>query len=108
MNKLENAATQISQAMYQELLADGGEVEVDIFENSVEIIKIIAGIEGRGSGTRAMKVACDLADKLNIQLILTPDGSYYEDEIRAQKRLRIFYARFGFISENNKMVRLPN
>lgn len=48
-----------------------------------------------------MNAACALADELDVAITLTPDGSYYEDEAEAEKMLRRFYARFGFVGDPN-------
>ncbi|ABO59660.1 hypothetical protein LA345_41020 (plasmid) [Burkholderia vietnamiensis] len=103
---LVNAAEVIGAQMYAKL--PGGEVVVEPASDgrSVEIVKIMAGTEIRGDGTRAMKVATILADELGITLTLTPDGSYYVDEAAAEARLRSYYSRFGFRStEEGSMVR---
>jgi len=93
---LEKAASAIGDAMFAML--PGGEVQVEPASDgrSVEIIRVIAGTEGRGDGTRSMLTATALADKLGVCLTLTPDGSYYEDADVAAARLTEFYARFGF------------
>ncbi|MFS9669947.1 hypothetical protein, partial [Klebsiella pneumoniae] len=59
----------------------GGEVQVEPASDGfgVEIVRIIAGVEGRGDGTRSMLAATALADRLGVCVTLTPDGSYYED-----------------------------
>jgi GNAT superfamily N-acetyltransferase len=96
MNAIENAATEIGDAMYAQV--PNGEVMTVSCECGVEIVLLMAGIEGRGDGSRAMWAACELADRLGVALVLTPDGGYYENEAAAEKRLRAFYARFGFVA----------
>lgn len=96
---LDAAAQRIGDAMYA--LIPDGEVDVVVADDrqSVEIVRLIAGIEGCGDGTRAMKAAIELADTLGVRLTLTPDGSYYDDEKAAEARLQGFYARFGFVAD---------
>ncbi|RQR65476.1 hypothetical protein DIE18_03220 [Burkholderia sp. Bp9125] len=105
---IEQSAQIIGAAMYQQV--PGGEVQVEptIDGLGVEIVRLMAGTEGRGDGSRAMRAAVNLADEFGVQLSLTPDGSYYEDETAAAARLRNFYARFGFISAcARRMIRAP-
>ncbi|UVT00186.1 hypothetical protein [Burkholderia glumae] len=93
---LEQAATVIGDAMYAML--PGGEVQVEPGSDGfgVEIVRLIAGVEGRGDGTRSMLAATALADQLGVCMMLTPDGSFYEDAAAAAARLTDFYSRFGF------------
>ncbi len=105
---IEQAAQIIGSAMYQQV--PGGEVQVEptIDGLGVEIVRLMAGTEGRGDGSRAMRAAVNLADEFGVQLLLTPDGSYYEDETAAATRLRNFYARFGFMpTGTRRMIRNP-
>lgn len=90
------AARAIGDAMCAQL--PDGEVTVEPANDgkSVLIVKIMAGVEQRGDGTRAMLAATKVADAFNVRLTLSPDGSYYEDQTAAEARLRGFYARFGF------------
>ena len=111
MSAIQNAADQIGDAMYAQV--PDGEVMTDVRDGYVEIVRFIAGVEGRGDGTRAMKAACETADRLAVTLTLVPDGSYYEDEAGAEQRLRAFYSRFGFVADGNRdrdrsMVRIPH
>ena len=94
--RLAAAARAIGDAMHAQL--PDGEVNVEPAEDgkSVHIVKIMAGVEQRGDGSRAMRAAIKVADAFNVRLTLSPDGSYYEDQPAAEGRLRGFYARFGF------------
>lgn len=102
---IEHVAQIIGSAMYQHV--PGGEVHVEptIDGLGVEIVRLIAGTEGRGDGSRAMREAVRLADEFGVQLSLTPDGSYYEDEDAAAERLHKFYTRFGFMPADTRRMR---
>lgn len=93
---VEAAAQIIGDAMYGQL--PGGEVEVEAAGDgrSVEIVRIMAGVEARGDGSRAMAAAISVADALGVRLTLTASGSYYDNARTAEARLQRFYARFGF------------
>ncbi|QUN56109.1 hypothetical protein [Burkholderia cenocepacia] len=107
MSATQTAAEQIGDAMYAQV--PDGEVMTDVCGDCVEIVRLLAGVEGRGDGTRAMQAACETADRLAVPLTLVPDGSYYEDEAEAEQRLRTFYSRFGFVAFGQRsMIRLPH
>jgi hypothetical protein len=82
---IEEAARRVESAMYEQI-ADG-EVEAEPTNGGtgVEIFRLMAGAEGRGDGTSAMRAAADLADSMWLRLTLKPDGSYYEDEQTAAR-----------------------
>lgn len=106
---LQSLASDIQDAMFLAMNKTGDvEVQVSDSDDSIEIVRIIAGEGGAGLGTKAMLAACEVADSQGVILELTPSGSYFEDEDAALSRLIVFYGRFGFLdSGHGTMVRTP-
>lgn len=82
-------------------------VTVDITWNDAIILeKIIVAtpVRNQGIGTKVLKYICEFADNNQVSIILTPNGTFGGDV----KRLRKFYARFGFAKYGKKqMKRVP-
>lgn len=57
----------------------------------IELTDLYADVPGRGDGTKALQNLCDLADEYGHNIYLRPES----------ERNKVFYARFGFIREEN-------
>lgn len=55
-----------------------------------------------GTGTKAMKMLCDYADKHRLQIVLTPSGKDERFGTTSKARLIEFYTRFGFVENKGK------
>lgn len=86
----------------------------DISEKTVEIAEIRAKHQGKGSGTTVMKLICDLADEMDIELTLGVANETDDEDFSDENDLIEWYERFGFEivpsgfgEERTYMIRTP-
>ena len=69
---------------------------------SLQLIVVSKEGQGKGAGTKAMKMLCDYADKNKLKIILSPSEKDSRLGTTSKSRLIEFYKRFGFVMNKGK------
>jgi hypothetical protein len=70
-------------------------VEVSNFDGYLWLNSIMTIVKGRGDATEVLIKICDIADKYQITIVLTPKP-FGNGNILTEKQLRDWYGKYGF------------
>ena len=73
-------------------------VEISYFDGYMHLGSIMSIIKGQGGATKVMNKICEIADKYNITIHLTPDPFGTGDRL-SKSQLVKWYKKFGFVKE---------
>lgn len=80
------------------------QLQIDPDRKTIRIMSVYSGHRRRGNGTQLMNLVCELADEMEMRLVLRA-RPYGEDQM-SKDDLKSFYMRFGFvITKGDHMVR---
>lgn len=80
------------------------QLEINPYRKTIRIMGLYSGHRRKGNGTHLMNLICELADEMEMRLVLRA-RPYGEDQM-TKDELKNFYMKFGFvITQGDNMVR---